>query len=153
MSEALGFAGERPDKVWKEGPDNLWVLDATHYLLWECKNEVELTRTEINKREAEQMNRSYAWFVKHYRGAEVTNIWIHPTNNLQSAAGLLQSVVVMREAELRQFVKRVRIFFKSLESQDFKSLSVTHLQSLADRHILSTLSILKDITKPVHNLK
>ena len=153
LSEALGFAGERPDKVWKEGPDNLWALDATHYLLWECKNEVELTRAEINKREAEQMNRSYAWFVKHYLGAEVTNIWIHPTNDLQSAAGLLQQAVVMREAELRQFVKRVRLFFKSLESQDFKSLSAAHLQGLADRHILSTASILKDVTKPVRNLK
>ncbi|MBI3480604.1 MAG: DEAD/DEAH box helicase family protein [Nitrosomonadales bacterium] len=153
LSEALGFAGERPDKVWKEGPDNLWALDATHYLLWECKNEVELTRTEINKGESEQMNRSYAWFVKHYLGAEVTSIWIHPTNVLQSAAGLLQPAEVMRQAELRQFVKRVRLFFKSLESQDFKSLSVTHLQELADRHILSTTSILKDVTKPVRNLK
>lgn len=153
LSEALGFAGERPDKAWKEGPDNLWALDATHYLLWECKNEVELTRTEINKSEAEQMNRSYAWFVKHYLGAEVKNIWIHPTNTLQSAAGLLQPVEVMKEPELRQFVKRVRLFFKSLESQDFKSLSVSHLQELADRHILGTASILKDVTKPVRNLK
>lgn len=99
------------------------------------------------------MNRSYAWFVKHYLGAEVTNIWIHPANDLQSAAGLLQQAVVMREAELRQFVKRVRLFFKSLESQDFKSLSAAHLQGLADRHILSTASILKDVTKPVRNLK
>lgn len=153
LSEALGFAGERPDKVWKEGPDNLWALDATHYLLWECKNEVELTRTEINKSESEQMNRSYAWFVKHYLGAEVTSIWIHPTNVLQSAAGLLQPVEVMRQAELRQFVKRVRLFFKSLESQDFKSLSVIHLQELADRHILGTASILTDVTKPIRNLK
>ena len=153
LSEALGFAGERPDKVWKEGPDNLWALDATHYLLWECKNEVELTRTEINKREAEQMNRSYAWFVKHYLGAEVTNIWIHPTNNLQSAAGLLQPAVVMREAELRHFAKRVRGFFKSLEAQDFRSLSVAHLQDLTNRHILSTKTILDEVTKPVRDLK
>lgn len=153
LSEAIGFAGERPDKVWKEGPDNLWALDATHYLLWECKNEVELTRAEINKSEAEQMNRSYAWFVKHYLGAEVKSIWIHPTNVLQSAAGLLQPVEVMREPELRQFVKQVRLFFNSLESQNFKSLSVTHLQELADRHILSTASILKDVTKPIRNLK
>jgi len=69
LSAALGFAGERPDKIWKEGPDNLWALDATNYLLWECKNEVDLARAEIDKREAEQMNRSYAWFKKHYPGA------------------------------------------------------------------------------------
>ena len=56
LSRALGFAGERPDKEWKEGPDNLWALDATQYLLWECKSEVDVDRSEINKREAEQMN-------------------------------------------------------------------------------------------------
>lgn len=153
LSEALGFAGERPDKVWKKGPDNLWAIDATHYVLWECKNEVDLSRAEIDKREAEQMNRSYAWFNKHYPGADVVNILIHPTNNLQSAAGLLQPVEVMRQAELRQFVKRIRLFFKSLESQDFSSLSVSHLQELADRHVLSTASFLKDVTKPVRDLK
>lgn len=153
LSEALGFAGERPDKVWKEGPDNLWAIDATHYILWECKNEVELTRKEINKREAEQMNRSYAWFVRHYLGAEVENVWIHPANTLQSAAGLLQPTKVMRQDNLRQFVKRVRLFFKSLESQDFKSLSVSHLQELAERHILSATSILNSVTTPVRNLK
>ena len=153
LSEALGFAGERPDKVWKQGPDNLWVIDATHYVLWECKNEVDLSRAEIDKREAEQMNRSYAWFKKHYPGADVTNILIHPTNTLQSAAGFLQAVEIMRQTELRQFVKRIRLFFKSLESQDFSSLSVSHLQELADRHSLSTVSFLKDVTKPVRNLK
>lgn len=153
LSEALGFAGERPDKVWKEGPDNLWALDATHYLLWECKNEVDTTRAEINKSEAEQMNRSYAWFKKHYIGAEVKNIWIHPTNVLQSAAGLLEPVEVMSQSELRQFTKRVRLFFNSLETQDFASLSVTHLQELANRHLLGTDTLLKDVTKAVRNLK
>lgn len=153
LSEALGFAGERPDKVWKEGPDNLWAIDAKHYVLWECKNEVELTRAEIDKREAEQMNRSFAWFKKHYPGAEVTNILIHPTNVLQSAACFLEQVEIMRQKELRHFVKRVRLFFKSLESQDFLSLSLSHLQELADRHSLSTASFLKEVTKSVRNLK
>lgn len=153
LSEALGFAGERPDKVWKEGPDNLWALDATHYLLWECKNEVDLDRTEINKREAEQMNRSYGWFNKHYPGANVTNILIHPANTLQSAASFLQPVEIMRQPELKQFVKRVRLFFNSFESQNFSSLSVPFVQELADRHLLGTDSLLKDITKPVRNLK
>lgn len=153
LSAALGFAGERPDKVWKEGPDNLWALDATHYLLWECKNEVDLARAEIDKREAEQMNRSYAWFNKHYAGANVVNILIHPTNTLQSAGSFLQPVEIMRQAELKQFVKRIRLFFKSFEVQNFLSLSVPHVQELADRHLLGTGTILKDVTKSVRNLK
>jgi hypothetical protein len=38
LSRALGFAGERPDKEWKEGPDNLWALDDARYLIIECKS-------------------------------------------------------------------------------------------------------------------
>ena len=78
IAPALGFVGERPDKEWKEGPDNLWAIDAKQYLLWECKSEVDVKRSEINKREAEQMNRSGAWFDKHYQGMDVKRIIIHP---------------------------------------------------------------------------
>ncbi len=58
ISRAIGFAGERPDKEWKEGPDNLWALDDSQYILWECKNEIKLNRSEINKRKTKQMNQS-----------------------------------------------------------------------------------------------
>jgi replicative superfamily II helicase len=40
LSRALGFKGERPDKEWKEGPDNLWALSDKQYIIWECKSEV-----------------------------------------------------------------------------------------------------------------
>jgi replicative superfamily II helicase len=153
ISEALGFAGERPDKEWKEGPDNLWALDATHYLLWECKNEVELDRAEINKREAEQMNRSYAWFRKHYPGMDVVNIMIHPSNTVGSAASFLTDVRVMRVSELKGFVKRVGGFFKTFESQDFSSLSASHVQKLVDEHKLGSLALREDFTKNIRNIK
>lgn len=151
LSEILGFAGERPDKEWKEGPDNLWALDSINYILWECKNEVDLDRSEINKREAEQMNRSVAWFNKHYPGMNVQNIMIHPSHNVQSAAAFLQPVEVMRVNEMKSLVNRIKGFFKSFESQEFTSLSVPHVQQLIDQHGLSTSTLLKDLTKKVKN--
>jgi hypothetical protein len=153
VSRALGFAGERPDKEWKEGPDNLWALDDTQYILWECKNEVEVTRAEINKREAEQMNRSSAWFDKHYPGSKVKRVIIHPAHTVASAAAFTHSVEAMRETELRRFVKRVREFFKSFEGSNFKDLSTTHIQKLVDSHGLSAEKLLVDYTKQLRNLK
>jgi hypothetical protein len=52
--------GTKADKFeqaleWKEGPDNLWALGDSQYILWECKSEVDVNRSEINKHEAEQM--------------------------------------------------------------------------------------------------
>jgi hypothetical protein len=59
----LGFACQRPDKEWKEGPDNLWAVEDGRYFLMECKSEVDLKRAEINKGESGQMNNACAWSV------------------------------------------------------------------------------------------
>jgi replicative superfamily II helicase len=153
LSRALGFAGERPDKEWKEGPDNLWAIDATQYLLWECKNEVEITRAEINKREAEQMNRSSAWFEKHYQGMNVKRVIVHPSNTVQSAAAFTHDVEAMREAELKKFVKTAREFFKSFEALNFKDLSTAHIQKMVNAHKLAVPELLNLYTKKLYNLK
>ena len=153
LSLALGFAGERPDKEWKEGPDNLWALDDTQYIVWECKNEVEITRSEINKREAEQMNRSSAWFDKHYTGLKAKRILIHPSNSVASAAAFTHEVEAMRQKELRLFVKAVRTFFKSFESLKLNDLTPLYIQQLLNSNKLDTSSILVEYTKKLKNLK
>jgi len=153
LSVCLGFIGERPDKEWKEGPDNLWALDAKQYILWECKSEVDVNRSEISKREAEQMNRSSVWFDKHYASFNVKRIIVHPSYVVPSAAGLTHEIEAMRVTELKQFVKSVRGFFKSLESVNFKDLSTAHLQKLVDTHSLSVDKLLSSYTKKIKNLK
>lgn len=153
ICRAIGFAGERPDKEWKEGPDNLWALDVNQYILWECKNEVEVSRSEINKREAEQMNRSSAWFDKHYAGMKVKRIIVHPANAVASAASFTHEVEAMRQKELRRFVKQLREFFKSFEALNFKDLSATQIQKLVDAHGLSVSSLLTQSTMKLKAIK
>lgn len=153
VSRALGFAGERPDKEWKEGPDNLWALDDTHYIVWECKNEVTVSRAEINKREAEQMNRSSAWFEKHYPGLKAKRIIIHPAHAVSSAAAFTHDVEVMKASELKRFVKSIKDFFKSFESLNFRDISAAHIQKLINSHKLSVTDILSDYTKKPKSLK
>ncbi len=154
LSRALGFAGERPDKEWKEGPDNLWALDDVNYIVWECKNEVLQSRSEINKHESEQMNRSAAWFEKHYPGCTAVHVEIHPAHHVQSAANFLIDVGVMREVELKRFVRAVRDFFKSFESVKFNDLSLPHIQNLLQANGLTAENLLAGafMKKPV-NLK
>ena len=153
LSLALGFAGERPDKEWKEGPDNLWALDDTHYIVWECKSEVSITRAEISKREAEQMNRSSAWFEKHYPGSMVKRVMIHPAKTVESAAAFTHEVKVMSENELKSLVKSVRSFFKSFESTNFRDLSIAHIQKLLNSHKLAVDDLLNHYSKKPKNLK
>lgn len=151
LSFALGFVGERPDKDWKEGPDNLWALNDKEFLLFECKSEVDTTRAQINKREAEQMNRSAVWFDKHYAGQTATRILIHPSHKLESAAGLTHNVTAMTEKELRKLVGAVRSFFKSFESKDLADLSVSDVQALLTSHKLGVGDLASAYARSIKN--
>ncbi len=153
LSRALGFAGERPDAEWKEGPDNLWALDDKTYLLFECKSEVDINRADVNKREAEQMNRSCAWFEKHYSGMNAKNIIIHPGRNIESAAAFLRPVEGMAEPDLRSFTKSCAEFFKSFESQNFNDLSALHIQKNVDSYKLAIEDVKSRYCRKLRNLR
>lgn len=153
LSRALGFVGERPDKEWKEGPDNLWALDATTYILWECKNEVEVTRLAINKREAEQMNRSAAWFDKNYAGSVVKRFIVHPSNIAPSATAFTHEIGVVRAHELSQLVRSTREFFKYFEGQNFKDISTKNIQQLLIAHHLTVSDLTERYSKKLRDLK
>lgn len=142
LGKALGFASERPDKEWKEGPDNLWCVSAGQYLLVECKNEVDLNRAEIIKDESGQMNNACAWFEKNYKGTTATKILVIPTNRVSRAAGFVQEVGIMRDKELRKLRGSVRGFFGEFKEADFSSLSETKVQQFLDAHQLSVEDLL-----------
>lgn len=153
LSRALGFAGERPDKEWKEGPDNLWALDDRQYLVIECKSEVDVTRAAVNKRESDQMNRSAAWFDKHYAGMAATRLIIHPAGKVESAAAFLHKVEGVREADLRRFEKACRQFFKEFEGQNLRDLSPTNIQGLLDAHGLGIDDLKTKYSRQLKDLK
>lgn len=149
LGRMLGFASERPDADYKEGPDNLWALPGRKYILWECKNEVDTARNEVNKRESDQMNRSCAWFAKHYEGLECTNVLVHPAFKLESAAGLRHPVCACRERDLKALVTKVRLFFGEFQALNLKDLSAAHVQKLVDAHRLMPGSVVEESWKPV----
>lgn len=149
VGEALGFACERPDKEWKEGPDNLWRVRDNRCLILECKSEVKLERAEIEKREAEQMNRSAAWFGKHYPGVVAECVLIIPPRRLSSAAALTQATTVLQKKGLERLVKNVRSFFGEFFAVDLQDLSELTVGKALERHQLGADHLLKEYTSAV----
>jgi replicative superfamily II helicase len=137
LAGALGFESDRPDKEWKEGPDNLWGLRDDQYLLFECKNEVELTRAEIDKRETDQMNRSSAWFARYYPRSAVTRIMIIPPRKLARSAALINDVLVMGKKELTLLRDNVRAFFNEFRTVDLHDLSEKKINAYLEVHQLT----------------
>ncbi len=57
----LGIKGQRPEKDYNEGPDNLWALPNNVFLVIECKNGVAVGGG-ISKKDAGQLGQSVEWF-------------------------------------------------------------------------------------------
>lgn len=148
LGQALGFATERPDKVWGKGPDNLWCLKADRYLLVECKNEVKSDRNEIAKTETGQINNSHAWFTENYPGTEVACVMIIPTKKVGEGAGFNMPVTVLRENKLKKLVKNVHGFFKEFTASDLNDLDPTSVQKWLNHHDLGTDSLVAIYTEP-----
>ena len=153
LAEALGFVGERPEKEWKEGPDNLWALNSEDYLVIEAKSEVKLDRAEVNKGEAEQINKSSAWFKKHYPGMSGTYLIVHPAKKIASEAGFIDEVRGITVGDLENLVNACRNFFKEFERQDFKSLSTDHVSKLIEVHKLTVGDLQSSYSRKLKDLK
>lgn len=147
LGEALGFASERPDKVWGKGPDNLWCLQSGRYLLVECKNEVKVERDEISKAETGQMNNSHAWFTENYPGADVSCVMVIPTKKVGEAAGFNMPVSVMREGKLKKLCKNVHGFFKEFTAADLDDLDPAAVQKWLKQHDLGTDTLVSNYTE------
>ncbi len=147
LAFALGFSGQRPDKEWKEGPDNLWAVRSGEYVLMECKSEVDLRRTEINKDETGQMNNAMAWFARHYIGAKVKNIMIIPTKVVGHAAGFTGPVQIMRNPSLKKISHNIGKFLLEFRQYELSSLSAGKVNELLTLHHLTTDEILRDYSE------
>src|SRR5262249_12305502 len=104
--------------------------------------EVDITRAEINSREAEQMNRSAAWFDKHYKGMQANRLIVHPAKRIERAAAFTHHVEAVTGSELRTLERACREFFKGFEGQNFADLSAKHIQNMINAHRLSVDDLL-----------
>jgi len=120
----LGFRSQRPDNEFKKGPDNLWAMPNNEYMVFECKNEVELNRDSISKNEAGQMEMHCGWFEEEYGvGTKVSYNWIHPTSKLSAEANLTHAIQVMTPVKLDLFKNHLLAFVMEFSKYNLSSVT------------------------------
>lgn len=147
LGQALGFICQRPDKEWKEGPDNLWKIKKNFYLLTECKNQVDADRKEITKTETGQMNNSCVWFNENYQDAEYESVIIISTNKLAKGAGFNSNVKVIRPRKLDLLKTSVRKLFIALKGYDINNLTEIKLSELIKSNNLTEDDLISKYTE------
>lgn len=143
----LGFETQRPDKMIRKGPDNLWRVEKGIYALIECKSEVLETRDNIYKSEVGQMNNHCGWFDSEYPDADVVRILIIPTNKVAFDADFTHDVYIMTKAELEKIKKNFKSFYKELKKYDIHNLDDEILDKGLKLHKLSDVRMLENYSK------
>lgn len=116
----LGIMGQRPEKDYNEGPDNLWALSNGSFLVIECKNGVT-AENGISKKDAGQLGQSIAWFGVRYPASSAVPIIIHRERTLGPGASFVAGMRVIDPAGLEKLRKSLRAFAGQLVDADIAS--------------------------------
>ena len=142
IGELLGFISQRPDKEIRKGPDNLWCGIDNQYFMFECKNEVDEGRSEINKHEAGQMNSHCGWFEEEYgKEAIVSRFLIAPTKELSYAANFTHTVKIIRKGKLKDLKSNIKRFINELSPYSLSDISDEKLLHFIELHHLDLCDI------------
>lgn len=133
----IGFTSSRPDKEHNAGPDVLWSVSDTEYILYEAKNGVLELRDEIHKHETGQMANHLHWFERNYPNANGTPIMVIPTNQFTKAGGLREDVRIMSKPELAKLRQNVRNYLNEFRMDDFQNLTSEKVTAALAAHRLT----------------
>lgn len=113
----LGIRGQRPEKEYKEGPDNLWALPNGAFLVIECKNG-GTSESGISKKDAGQLGQSVAWFGGRYPASTSVPIILHRERTLGQGASLVTGMRVIDPVGLEKLRSKLRAFADQLVNPD-----------------------------------
>lgn len=110
ISFLLGIFSSRPEMETGKGPDNLWQIDSSHFLIIECKNGTIVD--QIAKHDCNQLNGSIQWFENHYNAINATYwpIMVHNSNIFDYACSPHPNVRIMTPALLDKFKTNINRF-------------------------------------------
>ena len=106
-------------------------------MLFECKNEIQLTRESINKEEVGQMNNHIGWFESNYgKDTIVKYVHVHPTNVISPKADYNKDVYVLVPEKLELLKNNVKSFIKEFDKYLLKSLDEKVINDALIKHHL-----------------
>lgn len=116
LARFIGFSSQRPETESGKGPDVLWRIGPSQYIVIECKNGA-ITES-INKHDCNQLNGSGEWFENKY-GNTVSYfpMMIHLSRKFEHAASPKSTTRIMDLDKLERLKKNIREFIKSVCSQ------------------------------------
>ena len=108
LAQFIGIMGERPEKKYNVGPDNLWALSDKCFFVIECKSGVT-SKNGISKSATGQLGQHVDWFKQQYLEFPCIPIIVHPENFLDRGATAVDKMRVIDRGDLRSFASVCKI--------------------------------------------
>ncbi|WP_435022726.1 DEAD/DEAH box helicase (plasmid) [Tundrisphaera sp. TA3] len=154
LADVLGFAGQRPEKEFGNGPDILWNMTDGYYLVQEAKSEVELKRKTVHKSEAGQLSVSVNWFKQTYgEGTPFSPILIHPATVCHEDAFAPEGTLVHDGDSSAKLHRKLTEFAAALASKAPEAWSVEEISELLSSHSLTPSRFRKGFFKPLESAR
>jgi hypothetical protein len=105
--QLIGFATQRPERDTGTGPDVLWAIGGSRYLVIECKS--GSTSDKIWRRDVAQLAHSMSWFqTKYDQTTSATPVLVHPVSSLERNAASPPGARIMTQTKVQTFIDALR---------------------------------------------
>ena len=133
----LGFAAERPDKVYGTGPDVLWSVRDDLQLLIELKTGVTRADLRIKKSEIDQLSGHVSWHRANYDAQDSSvPVLVHPESVHLSDGTPPPGTRILTPAGVYNLKARVKAFAEAAAHEDGWK-TPQRVQELLSQHSLT----------------
>ena len=108
----LGFVTQRPESIYKQGPDVLWLVEDNIGLIIEAKSHKQ-AKNHLNKEEYGQLLTSVEWFKTQYPNCQYIPISIL-SNSIKTKAIVIKEAKALTFNKLNELIADSRKFFEEL---------------------------------------
>jgi hypothetical protein len=145
----LGFASERPDKVYGTGPDNLWSVRDDLQLLIELKTGVTRADLRVKKTELDQLSGHVSWHRANYNANDASiPVLVHPESIYLIEGTPPPGTRILTPAGIDDLKTRVKSFSDAVSVGDGWKNAQRVQELLTQHHLTGRDALLRSSVAP-----
>ncbi|MEV8251665.1 helicase C-terminal domain-containing protein [Microbacterium sp. NPDC076768] len=149
LGRHLGFPSERPDKIYKTGPDALWSVREDLQLVIELKTGVARQDLRIIKTELDQLSGHVNWHAENYgSGYDNVPVLVHPSSVHRADGTPAPGTRILTPEGIEQLKDRVRAFSREVAMNGGWKNEDRVRALLASHQLLGRNALLRSSVRP-----